>query len=148
MQITEALADALLAAINPELLDDTGNPTVEVYADDGGNPGDLLVAFDLDSTTPFAAPGAGASGFRKVDATTGGDEDFENPGLAAAGAGTDAVHFAILSQAGTVKSRGAVRGSGDADNGEELVLNNKNIAEAQAVTITQCRISLAAAAAE
>jgi hypothetical protein len=148
MQVTTALADLILGTINTSLLNDSGNPTIDVMADDGGNPGDVLATFELDSTAPFDTPEDGATGFRKVVLTTGGDEDFDVVGLAAAGAGTDAAHYALKAQDGTVRGRGLVRGTGDADTGQELVLSNKNIAEAQAVTLVTFDINKADAAAE
>lgn len=136
MNLKNAVADAMLTAIRSEFNDGGGTAHLNIYS---AAYAALLVSYDLATSNPFGAPAAGASTYRQIAVTTGGDEDFTKVGLAAAGAGTNAAVYRYLSEAGDNMGEGACGASGS---GAEVELSNVNIAENQPTTLTSAVIRI------
>lgn len=121
-EVKNAAADAVGALFDSGTLN-IRSGTIPANGETAPGDGVILCAITL----PADAFGAAAAGTIAKLGTWSGT------GAAAAGGGTDAT-YAELVQGSNVVYLNA-RGAGDADNGEALVLDNKNIAENQTVTI-------------
>lgn len=86
--------------------------------------GTLLVEIDLANPAYGSANSSGTAALASTPRTGTG---------AAAG---NAASFRVINRDGATVFDGAVRATADTDNGEELVLDNKNIAVGQTVNVT------------
>lgn len=136
---TQDTADAYLEAFRSRVNDGGGQAQIRFYdalpISQGGAGVPIATAL-LDTTTPFEAITTSGNYRQTVPTPEGGDADLTVVGLAAAGAGTPATHWELLAESGAIVEGGTCRATGDADNGEQAVFNNNNIAEGQAVTVT------------
>ena len=123
--VRNARADAVEATIGASavLKIFSGAPPENVAAADSGT---VLAVFNLPSDWMAAA-----SGGAKAKSGT-----WQTTGTEAAGAGTNAGHYRIYESNGTTcHKQGACSGPTDEPLGD-MILNNKNIAEGQEVTVS------------
>lgn len=128
----QAAADAVVDRIDVGTTNPTGR--LRVYDDSAAAPTDADDAVPggsvLLAAIPLADPAYG-------DADSSGTAALQGtPVSVSAVASGTAAWFRIVSKDETTVCQGDVRASGDADNGEELVLDNTSIASGQTVEVS------------